>query len=99
MEVSVRSNSLKNALNKVLPIVEKKNSRPILSYLLISASNKQLQISATDLETSGKVFVDADVKKDGVLCVNAKNIFDAIKELPDDLYKLQYRNRGISQRR
>lgn len=82
MKIKLHTEDLKAALNKVLSVVDKRNSRPILTYTLIEATNEQLNISATDLEVSAKVVVNAHVDNPGKFCVNAKNIFDILKELP-----------------
>ncbi|OUR92946.1 DNA polymerase III subunit beta [Halobacteriovorax marinus] len=82
MKIKLHAEDLKTALNKVLSVVDKRNSRPILTYTLIEATNEQLNISATDLEVSAKVVVNAHVDNPGKFCVNAKNIFDILKELP-----------------
>ncbi|MBL6988985.1 MAG: DNA polymerase III subunit beta [Bacteriovoracaceae bacterium] len=83
MHVCVPTDLLRNAVSRILPIIDKKNRRPILTYILLSAKNNTLQLSATDLEVSIKVSIKANVEKDGELCVNAKNIFDILRELPD----------------
>ncbi len=82
MIIKVCAEELKNALNKVLSVVDKKNSRPILTYTLFHAKNGILELSATDLEVSTKVTIETNVEKEGKFCVNAKNIFDILKELP-----------------
>ena len=92
MYVSVHSTELKNALSKVLAVVDKKNSRPILTYTLISAKSNELCFVSTDLEVSTKVIIEANVEEDGIFCVNAKNIFDIVKELPEE--KVSFRLQG-----
>jgi len=82
MIIKVCTEELKNALNKVLSVVDKKNSRPILTYTLFHAKGSTLELSATDLEVSTKVTIETNVEKEGKFCVNAKNIFDILKELP-----------------
>jgi DNA polymerase-3 subunit beta len=83
MIIKVCTEELKNALNKVLSVVDKKNSRPILTYTLFHAKGDTLELSATDLEVSTKVNIQTNVEKEGRFCVNAKNIFDILKELPN----------------
>ena len=65
-------------------VVDKKNTRPILTYILISTNDGQLTFSATDLEVSAKVSSNANVESEGQFCVNAKNISDIVRELPQD---------------
>lgn len=83
MKVCLDTDTFRSAINKILTVVDKRNSRPILTYALIKAEGSTLQISATDLEVSAKVCVQANVNESGTFCVNAKNIFDILRELPD----------------
>lgn len=83
MQIQVQTELLREALNKILTVVDKKNSRPILTCTLINAKNSQIELSATDLEVSAKIIIPAKVKNPGQFCVNSKNIFDILRELPD----------------
>ncbi|PIP92823.1 MAG: DNA polymerase III subunit beta [Bdellovibrio sp. CG12_big_fil_rev_8_21_14_0_65_39_13] len=84
MKIKTDVHSLREAINKILSVVDKKNSRPILTYALITTSGNGLEISATDLEVSAKVKVNASSDSHGSFCVNAKNISDILRELPDN---------------
>ncbi|MEC7183967.1 MAG: DNA polymerase III subunit beta [Bdellovibrionota bacterium] len=84
MRVKILTQHLKDSLNKVLSVVDKKNTRPILTYILISTNDGQLTFSATDLEVSARVSSNANVESEGQFCVNAKNISDIVRELPQD---------------
>ncbi|EQC50010.1 DNA polymerase III, beta subunit [Bacteriovorax sp. BSW11_IV] len=88
MRIKLNSDSLKSGLNKILTVVDKKNSRPILTYTLISTNTDSIELCATDLEVSAKVKVDAVVDNSGNFCVNAKNLFDILKELPNSEIEL-----------
>lgn len=83
MLVKISSIELKESLNKILSVVDKKNTRLILNFIKIEALDNKVEITATDLEVSAKIIIPATVKKSGVFCVNAKNIFEIVKELPD----------------
>lgn len=89
MLANVHSEEFRDGIGKVLSVVDKKNSRPILTYTLITAKNNQLELSATDLEVSAKVIIDASVEKEGNFCVNAKNLSDILRELPNDVLKIE----------
>lgn len=84
MHITAQVEELRNALNKVLTVVDKKNTRPILTYTLINGNESGLEISATDLEVSAKINVCAKVENSIPFCVNGKNIFDILKELPNE---------------
>lgn len=79
----IQTELLRNDLNKILSVVDKKNARPILSYTLLSAKEGCIEFSATNLEVSAKVVTEANVQKPGTYCVNARNIYDIVRELPN----------------
>jgi DNA polymerase-3 subunit beta len=83
MKIYVESNSLRDAFGKLLTVVDKKSTRPILSNCLVKAQNNSLEIIATDLEVTAKINLFAEVDGIGAFCVNSKNIFDILRELPD----------------
>lgn len=83
MRININANELKESLNRVLSVVDKKNTRLILNFIQIEAYDNVLEITATDLEVSAKIKLSCNVEKPGIICVNAKNIFEIIKELPD----------------
>ncbi len=88
MRAKVKVDTLKDSINKILTVVDKKNTRPILTYTLIKAENNQLNFCATDLEVSAQVRLEAIVEKAGTFCVNAKNLSDILKELPNEEIEL-----------
>jgi DNA polymerase-3 subunit beta len=83
MKITIDNQILRNALGKILSVVDKKNSKPILTNCFLQTTNNQLEIIGTDLEVSAKLSVPVDVEEGGKFCVNAKNIFDISKELPN----------------
>ncbi len=83
MEISISRNELNKALASVQSIVQKKTTMPILSNALLSASQSSLNISATDLEIALSAKASAKISKDGSTTVNAKVLYDVVKELPD----------------
>ncbi|MCB9060538.1 MAG: DNA polymerase III subunit beta [Halobacteriovoraceae bacterium] len=90
MKVTLETDQFKNALNKVLSVVDKRNTRPILAYTLITAKDDHIEFTATDLEVAARVSVDANVENSGSFCVNAKNLFDILRELPNSIVQFEY---------
>lgn len=83
MKLEVEIAKIREAVNSVLSVIDKRNSRPILTQALISAKNNQLEISATDLEVSTKLMIDAKVEEEGTFCIKIKSLSDILRELPD----------------
>lgn len=82
MHCLIDTESLRSALNKILTVLDKRPTRPILSYSLINVHDGKFELTATDLEVSAKLTISANVEKPGSFCVNAKNLYDIVKELP-----------------
>lgn len=76
------------ALARVQGIVEKRNTIPILSNVLIEAREGEIELTATDLEVGMRASYPAEVKKPGKVTVSAKKIFEIIKELPDGVVNI-----------
>ncbi len=83
MKAKVQTELLKDGLAKILTILDKKNPRPILKYAKITSNNNQIEIIATDLEISAKIIFEANTQINSSICVNARNIFDIVKDIPE----------------
>ncbi len=84
MKLVIQAQTLRDAVNKVLSVVDKKNSRPILTNCLVKSVGNKLELIATDLEVSAKIILNAKIEKEGSFCINSKNIADILRELPND---------------
>lgn len=84
MEFKIDKETFLKALQKVQGIVEKRNTMPILSNVLIEASSNAIFLTATDLEVGMKSFYPTTVTDEGKITVSAKKIYEIIKELSDD---------------
>jgi DNA polymerase III subunit beta len=82
MQFVVKRDSLLKSLNFVQGVVEKKNTLPILSNVLLQLKNKKLSIIATDLDI---IFYDEieDVKivKEGSTTTSAAILYDILRKI------------------
>ncbi len=83
MEIVVRKSDLLKELQLVQGIVERKNSIPILSNVLLEARDGRLHVSATDLEVSVRGGCPAQVIAAGALTLGAKKFFEITRSLPE----------------
>lgn len=83
MQIVLPANILKDALNKIFSVVDRKSSRPILTNCLFHVQNNKLTISAMNSEISAQVHIGIQSEDEKKFCINAKNIFDIIREMPD----------------
>ncbi|MFA7439523.1 MAG: DNA polymerase III subunit beta [Sphingomonadaceae bacterium] len=77
-----RANVLK-ALGHVQSVVERRNTIPILSNVLLSAEGDGLKLMATDLDLQVVEEVPANVETAGATTVSAHTLYDIIRKIPD----------------
>lgn len=83
MEFIIDKEAFLKALQKIQGIVEKRTSMPILSNVLLEATESTLHVTATDLEVGMKSIYPADIMEPGKITVSAKKIYEIVKELPN----------------
>src|SRR3954470_13158523 len=85
MEFSISKNALQKELGFVQGIVEKKNTIPALSNILIeSVGERTIRIIGTDLDVTIRCEMEAEeIKVPGSMCVQARKLFDISRLLPD----------------
>ncbi len=84
MEIKLQRDLIFNALQSLQGVVETKaTSMPILQNVLIETltGKKSISVSGTNLDISLKGNIDAEVIKTGKLTLNARKLFDIIREL------------------
>jgi len=84
MEFRIDKDTFLKALQKVQGIVERRNTMPILSNVLIEAAAERIHVTATDLEVGMRSSYPTEVIKEGKITVSAKKIYEIIKELSDE---------------
>jgi DNA polymerase-3 subunit beta len=83
MEFTVSKSDLVRELSLSQGVVEKKTTIPILSNVLLEASEDRLYLTATDLELGLRTSCPAKVKKEGSGTIPAKKFLDYVRLLPD----------------
>lgn len=84
MKFSIDRAALLRSLNHVQSAVEKRNTIPILSNVLMKAEDGVLTLSTTDMDMEINESVAAQVKEAGATTAPAGTLFDIVKKLPDD---------------
>ncbi|MEL6297850.1 MAG: DNA polymerase III subunit beta [Pseudomonadota bacterium] len=83
MQLVIERGELLKALSHVTSVVERRTTIPILSNVLLSATEQGLGLKATDLEREVVETVAADVSQTGAVTVPAHMIHDIARKLPD----------------
>ena len=89
MEFTAKKSDLLRELDLAQGVVEKKTTIPILSNLLLEATNGSIRLSATDLELGILSKCPANVKKEGSGTVPARRLVDIVRSLPEADVKLR----------
>ena len=85
MKFSINREVILKSLSGLQGVVERKNTLPILSNVLISVLNKKLTIKATDLEILFTDEIsDVSVDQDGSTTTSASILYDVIRKSPAD---------------
>lgn len=83
MDCVISKNKIYELIQKTYPIIPAKTSLQILSNFKISFSSNQMSITATDLDHSIIASSEAACESDAEITVNAKKLFEIIRELPE----------------
>jgi DNA polymerase-3 subunit beta len=83
MEIRAKRGDLLATLYWTQSIVERRNTMPILANVLIESQKNEIRITATDLEVGVRGHVDGEVVKEGTMTVNAKKLYEIIREVPN----------------
>src|ERR1700677_79267 len=83
MKINVERGAFLKALNHVQSVVERRNTIPILSKVLIEAAKGQLKLTAPDLDIEIVEALPADVLRNGSATAPAHMLYDIVRKLPE----------------
>jgi len=83
MRVILERSNLLKSLNHVHRVVERRNTIPILSNVLLHADGASLEMKATDLDLEVTEATAATVEQAGATTVPAHLLYDIVRKLPD----------------
>jgi DNA polymerase-3 subunit beta len=83
MRLTIERSALLKALNHVQSVVERRNTIPILSNVLMSAQGDTLKLTATDLDIEIAESAPAEVERAGQTTAPASYLYDFVRKLPD----------------
>tara|TARA_Y100001935_G_C17243764_1_gene477139 strand:- start:92 stop:1207 length:1116 start_codon:yes stop_codon:yes gene_type:complete len=84
MKFKIDRSSFFKTLSHLQGIVDKKNALPILSNILIEASNNKLILSSTDMDISIIEKIDCNVLEDGSTTINSQILYDIIRKIDEN---------------
>jgi DNA polymerase-3 subunit beta len=81
MKLTIERAALLRALSHVQSVVERRNTIPILSNVMIRAERGRLALSATDMDLEIVETVAAQVAADGAVTAPAHTLYDIVRKL------------------
>ena len=82
VKLKVTKEAILDGLQRVQNVVSTRTTLPILSNVLIQASNGGLSLTTTDLDVGVRCRVEAEVSKTGSTTLPARKLFSILKEVP-----------------
>ncbi len=89
MKIGTTKERLLNAILLAERIVGKKESLPVLSCILIEANDREVTLSATNLEAGVDIRLPAEVEESGVVAVSAHVLAQTIRSISGDKIQLK----------
>ena len=83
MKLTIERAALLKALAHVQSVVERRNTIPILSNVLITAQKGRLSLAATDMDLAITESVEASAGKTGSTTAPAHTLYEIVRKLPD----------------
>jgi DNA polymerase-3 subunit beta len=83
MKLSAARDVLLKPLQAVIGVVERRQTMPILSNVLLVVKDGQLAVTATDLEVELVAQTDVDVETGGEITVAGRKLLDICRALPE----------------
>ena len=82
MKFRISKEAFLDGLQKVQHVVSTRTTLPILSNVLLVASNGRIQFTTTDLDVGITGSVEAQIERDGATTLPAKRLVNIVRELP-----------------
>jgi DNA polymerase-3 subunit beta len=89
MKFTIAQTEFLDALQVVSSAVPNRTTLPVLSNILLEASEDKIELRATDLDLAISTKARASVKDAGTLTVPAKKLFELVRKLPKEELKIE----------
>lgn len=83
MKISINRETLLKPLLQVAGVVERRQTLPVLSNVLMRVEGTQLSMTGTDLEVEMQGNIEVNVEAPGEVTVPARKLMDIVRQLPD----------------
>ncbi len=84
MKFRIQRETLLKPLQAVIGVVERRQTLPVLSNILVQAQDNQITLTSTDLEVELLATFEVDVAENGMITIPARKLVDICRTLPDE---------------
>jgi DNA polymerase-3 subunit beta len=84
MKIKIKKSDIVDVLSKIQSITSRKTNIAITTAVLIKTVKSGISLVSTDLETGFEGFYPAIVEKEGSLAINARKLFEIVRDFPND---------------
>ena len=84
MKFEISRSDIFKCISHLQGIVDKKNTLPILSNILIEAKDNSLTLSSTDMDISIIEKINCNIMEEGSTTINSQIIYDIVRKLNDN---------------
>jgi len=95
MNIIINTEEFVNHLSKVVGVVDRKQTMPILGHVLISGNSGEITITATDLEVQISSKFKAHISEDFLITLPGRKLFDILRSLGNTELELSSDNDTI----
>jgi DNA polymerase-3 subunit beta len=96
MNLTIAKEQILNGLQSVQNVVSTRTTLPILSNVLMRASEGRVEFTATDLDVTISCSVEASVKKAGATTIPVKKFFGIIRELNSPEIEIETDDKNVT---
>ena len=84
MKLEAKREQLLKPLQHVIGAVERRQTLPILTNVLLTAGERELTLTATDLEVELSTRTELPAETPGAITLPARKLHDILRALPED---------------
>lgn len=84
MKFRIQRETLLKPLQAVIGVVERRQTLPVLSNILVQAQDNKITLTSTDLEVELLATFEVDVTEPGIITIPARKLMDICRTLPDE---------------
>jgi DNA polymerase III subunit beta len=89
MEFEINRGDFEQGLALTQGVVERRNTLPILSNVLIEQTDGGVSVLATDLDVGTRQILNASTKGGGRISVNARKLYEIVKDAPGESVRIR----------